>query len=102
MAKRALLCGCNYPGSQHALNGCVNDVRAMQKMLTQHLGFADTDVTILIDTDSNYEQPTGANVKVYLVPVLQRGAGNVLHSQPLTAGFDQCPVSGPRSSPGTY
>lgn len=64
MAKRALLCGCNYPGSQHALNGCVNDVRAMQRMLREHYGFSDTDITILIDTDSNYEQPTGANIKV--------------------------------------
>lgn len=61
MVKRALLVGCNYPGSKHKLNGCVNDVRAMHSMLTDHFGF--DDFTILIDTDPSSEQPTGANIK---------------------------------------
>lgn len=64
MVKRALLCGCNYPGSAHALNGCINDVRAMASMLTTHYGFAESDIITLIDTDSSGEQPTGANIKV--------------------------------------
>jgi hypothetical protein len=66
MAKRALLCGCNYPGSSHALNGCVNDVNAMYNMLTTHFGFAAEDITKLIDTDPSSEQPTGANIKVFI------------------------------------
>jgi hypothetical protein len=64
MAKRALLCGCNYPGSSHALNGCVNDVNAMHTMLTTHFGFSPEDITKLIDTDPSSVQPTGANIKV--------------------------------------
>jgi hypothetical protein len=64
MAKRALLCGCNYPGSSHALNGCVNDVHAMHTMLTTHFGFSPENITKLIDTDPSSEQPTGANIKV--------------------------------------
>lgn len=63
MAKRALLCGCNYPGSSHALNGCVNDVHAMHTMLTTHFGFSPENITKLIDTDPSSEQPTGANIK---------------------------------------
>lgn len=61
MVKRALLVGCNYPGSKHKLNGCVNDVHKMHEMLQTHFGFED--FTILIDTDPNSEQPTGANIK---------------------------------------
>lgn len=47
---------------RNKLNGCVNDVRAMHAMLSEHFGF--DDFTILIDTDPNSEQPTGANIKV--------------------------------------
>uniref|UniRef100_A0A383VPH1 Peptidase C14 caspase domain-containing protein n=1 Tax=Tetradesmus obliquus TaxID=3088 RepID=A0A383VPH1_TETOB len=70
MAKRALLCGCNYPGSSHALNGCVNDVNAMYSMLTTHFGFAPENITKLIDTDPSGEQPTGANIKRHLTEMV--------------------------------
>lgn len=70
MAKRALLCGCNYPGSSHALNGCVNDVNAMYSMLTTHFGFAPENITKLIDTDPSGEQPTGANIKRHLTELV--------------------------------
>ncbi|WIA42485.1 hypothetical protein OEZ86_008476 [Tetradesmus obliquus] len=70
MAKRALLCGCNYPGSSHALNGCVNDVNAMYSMLTTHFGFATENITKLIDTDPSGEQPTGANIKRHLTELV--------------------------------
>eukprot|EP00191_Tetraselmis_sp_GSL018_P008705 CAMPEP_0177600898 /NCGR_PEP_ID=MMETSP0419_2-20121207/13927_1 /TAXON_ID=582737 /ORGANISM="Tetraselmis sp., Strain GSL018" /LENGTH=390 /DNA_ID=CAMNT_0019094039 /DNA_START=85 /DNA_END=1254 /DNA_ORIENTATION=- len=63
MAKRALLIGCNYPGTQAALNGCVNDVFRMKSMLVETFGFEEDDITILIDTDDSYESPTGSNIK---------------------------------------
>eukprot|EP00873_Tetraselmis_striata_P013913 jgi/Tetstr1/434177/TSEL_023288.t1 len=63
MTKRALLVGCNYPGTQAALNGCVNDVHRMREMLISTFGFNDCDITVMIDTDSSYTQPTGGNVK---------------------------------------
>eukprot|EP00192_Tetraselmis_astigmatica_P013015 CAMPEP_0117667162 /NCGR_PEP_ID=MMETSP0804-20121206/10800_1 /TAXON_ID=1074897 /ORGANISM="Tetraselmis astigmatica, Strain CCMP880" /LENGTH=385 /DNA_ID=CAMNT_0005474831 /DNA_START=6 /DNA_END=1160 /DNA_ORIENTATION=- len=58
MTKRALLCGCNYPGSSAALNGCVNDVNRME-----NFGFSDADIEVLIDTDSSYTSPTGGNIR---------------------------------------
>eukprot|EP00004_Rigifila_ramosa_P003394 TRINITY_DN1364_c0_g1_i8.p1 TRINITY_DN1364_c0_g1~~TRINITY_DN1364_c0_g1_i8.p1 ORF type:complete len:629 (+),score=147.03 TRINITY_DN1364_c0_g1_i8:246-1889(+) len=58
--KRALLVGCNYPGTSAALNGCINDVMAISDMLGKQYGFSDQ--RILIDTDKKYEQPTGRNI----------------------------------------
>lgn len=40
MSKRkALLVGINYPGTQHALRGCVNDIKTMNSIITSHYGF---------------------------------------------------------------
>lgn len=39
--KKALLVGINYPGTDHQLNGCVNDVMAMSQVLTQYFGFTN-------------------------------------------------------------
>jgi len=50
-------------GTQAALNGCVNDVHRMREMLISTFGFNDCDITVMIDTDSSYTQPTGGNVK---------------------------------------
>jgi len=50
MAKRAVLVGVNrylVPGAD--LRGCVNDVRNMQKVLTELYGFRSRDVTVLLD-----------------------------------------------------
>lgn len=70
MAKRALLVGCNYPGTQAELHGCVNDVFAMRSLLTDLYGFEEGSFTVLIDTDSSYEQPTGRNIKAKLREVV--------------------------------
>ena len=50
MAKRALLIGINKyqtPGAD--LRGCVNDVKNLQKVLTQYYGFAAKSITVLTD-----------------------------------------------------
>ncbi|MBS0168148.1 caspase family protein [Nitrospira sp. CMX1] len=50
MAKRAVLIGINkyqIPGSD--LNGCVNDVKNLSGALKTYCGFADKDITTLID-----------------------------------------------------
>lgn len=39
MTKRALLIGCNYPGTDAALKGCVNDVLNMKEVLINYKGF---------------------------------------------------------------
>ena len=64
MAKRALLVGCNYPGTNAELRGCVNDVHTMTSILQTHFGFAAADMTIMLDTDKSLPQPTGKNIKV--------------------------------------
>ena len=33
MTRRAVLFGCNYAGTNNALSGCINDVRAVYEML---------------------------------------------------------------------
>ena len=61
---RALLVGCNYPGSTAELKGCINDVHTMKSLLVNIYGFKEQDITVMIDTDSTYPKPTGANIKV--------------------------------------
>lgn len=46
------------------LNGCINDCLAMRQLLTQHFGFAEGDITMMLDTDASTTSPTGANIKV--------------------------------------
>jgi hypothetical protein len=63
MAKRALLIGVNryaIPGAD--LRGCVNDVRNMASALEEVYGFAESDLTILLDdqaTKAAMEQSIG-------------------------------------------
>ncbi|KAJ6853323.1 metacaspase-4-like [Iris pallida] len=62
MAKRAVLIGCNYPGTEDELEGCVNDVQRVRRCLVELFGFDERDIEVLIDTDGSYTQPTGANI----------------------------------------
>ncbi|KAJ6853324.1 metacaspase-4-like [Iris pallida] len=62
MAKRAVLIGCNYPGTEGELEGCVNDVQRVRRCLVELFGFDERDIEVLIDTDGSYTQPTGANI----------------------------------------
>lgn len=63
MAKKALLIGINYPGTKAELKGCINDVWRMHECLIQRFGFNEEDIVVMIDTDSSYTQPTGANIR---------------------------------------
>lgn len=58
MKRKALLVGINYPGTSHALRGCVNDVQTMYNLLTQKFNFNSPDIKILID-----KAATAANMK---------------------------------------
>jgi hypothetical protein len=56
--KRALCVGINdYPVRGADLKGCVNDARAWAELLRDHYGFAEPDITILLD-----QQATKANI----------------------------------------
>ncbi|KAM7269532.1 hypothetical protein ACFE04_025029 [Oxalis oulophora] len=63
MTKKAVLIGCNYAGTKAELKGCINDVKRMYNSLVQIYGFNEDDITVLIDTDDSYEQPTGKNIR---------------------------------------
>lgn len=53
MTKRALLVGINYPGTDYALNGCVNDVLLMSDLITTHFGFTDAkNRRMLVDSSA--------------------------------------------------
>lgn len=64
MGKRAVLVGCNYPGSNCELRGCINDVHSINNMLVNVYGFQQSDIVLMLDTDANTTKPTGAAVKV--------------------------------------
>lgn len=63
MGKKAVLIGCNYPGTKAELKGCINDVKRMHRCLIDRFEFREQDITLLIDTDSDYDQPNGANIR---------------------------------------
>jgi hypothetical protein len=43
-AKRALLVGINYIGTENALNGCINDVENMCDVLKSEFGYNENDI----------------------------------------------------------
>jgi metacaspase-1 len=45
--KRALLIGINYAGTSHALRGCINDIRLMNRILIDKFGFLSENIVIL-------------------------------------------------------
>ncbi|GLU08555.1 hypothetical protein SLE2022_254610 [Rubroshorea leprosula] len=66
MAKKAVLIGCNYPGTKAELKGCINDVRRMYECLVDRFGFSEEDIIVLIDTDDSHTKPTGKNIRKVL------------------------------------
>jgi hypothetical protein len=56
--KYAVLIGCNYTGTNFALNGCINDVGFIKDVL-QPLGFS---ITTMIDTSTGSNYPTKNNI----------------------------------------
>nr|ABK24525.1 unknown [Picea sitchensis] len=107
MTKKAVLVGCNYPGTKAELKGCVNDVNRMYKCLVERYCFEEENIRVLIDTDDSYPQPTGANVRRALKTLVEGSrAGDIIffhysgHGVRLPAetgdkddtGYDECIV----------
>ncbi|KAJ4976400.1 hypothetical protein NE237_001506 [Protea cynaroides] len=107
MARKAVLIGCNYAGTKAELKGCINDVRRMYRCLVERYGFAKEDITVLIDTDASYTQPTGKNIRRVLADLVRSAhSGDFLfvhysgHGTRLPAetgeyddtGYDECIV----------
>ena len=108
MAKKAVLVGCNYPGTEAELRGCINDVIRIKQSLMGRFGFNETDISVLVDTDSSSGlKPTGFNIKQALHGLVSGSkSGDVLFfhysghgvrlpvepGDPDTTGFDECIV----------
>lgn len=75
VAHKAFLVGINYPGTNSALRGCVNDVMTMKEIIENHFGFTDpNNVKILTDNDA-----TTRNIKSGLSWLIEGAtAGDVL------------------------
>jgi hypothetical protein len=71
MSKRALLVGCNYPGTKCELHGCANDVRRVKELLLERFGFHEDDVLVMLDSDPNLPQPTGKNIRRSLAKLIE-------------------------------
>lgn len=61
--RKALLIGINYLGSQHQLEGCINDTENMAGFLMSR-GYSDNprDMVVLTDTRRGPFYPTGYNI----------------------------------------
>ncbi|PIA64864.1 hypothetical protein AQUCO_00100378v1 [Aquilegia coerulea] len=107
MSKKAILVGCNYPGTQGELKGCINDVVRMYQCLIDRYGFMENDIYVMVDTDSSFPQPTGINIRnAFSVFCESAGPGDSLffhfsgHGTRLPAepgsndntGYDECIV----------
>ncbi|XP_074269327.1 metacaspase-5-like [Silene latifolia] len=107
MAKKAVLIGINYPGTKAELKGCINDVKRMHSCLLERYNFDERNITVLIDTDRSYTQPTGRNIRAALNTLVRNaepgdelfvhysGHGTRLPAETGDAddtGFDECIV----------
>lgn len=66
--KNALLIGCNYPNSSISLNGCINDVVNMKKVLIEKYDFIDSEIIIMTDdlSTSNNLYPSIKNIQLQI------------------------------------
>lgn len=71
MSKRALLVGCNYPGTKCELHGCANDVRRMKTLLLDRFAFDEADILVMLDSDPSLPQPTGKNIRRCLAKLIE-------------------------------
>lgn len=58
--KKALLVGINYIGTNNQLNGCINDILNVQRILTTQYHYNPNNILIL--TDYTIYKPTKANI----------------------------------------
>ncbi|CEL54720.1 Metacaspase-1 OS=Schizosaccharomyces pombe (strain 972 / ATCC 24843) GN=pca1 PE=2 SV=1 [Rhizoctonia solani AG-1 IB] len=69
--RKALLIGCNYPGSSAPLNGCINDVFNIKRFLIDHFQYDEADIRVLTDDESSHgevgeAQPTRETMLEYI------------------------------------
>lgn len=80
MAKKALLIGINYRGTENQLEGCIQDATNMKQFLLDHCDFKESEVVLL--TDDTALKPTKAEIQnqlSQLVSGTQTGDLLILH-----------------------
>lgn len=65
--KKALIIGINYAGTEHELNGCINDAMNVREFLVNDRGFSDSSADMVIMTDDPQNEgtsfwPSGENM----------------------------------------
>jgi len=81
MAKRALLIGINYTGTNNELNGCHNDIENVCDLLCK-LGYPKTEIVQMLDKEEieTNKVPTGANMIHWLKKMVDISkAGDTLY-----------------------
>ena len=71
--KKAFLCGINYINTSIQLNGCINDVENMKRVLMTEYGYKSADIVLL--TDKTSMKPTKANILKYLQKLVNESSG---------------------------
>lgn len=82
MSKRALIVGCNYPGTKSALNGCINDAHSIRDVLINCKGFPAENVRVMTDAPDCEPKPTGENIRKALAEMVggaKKGDSLVFH-----------------------
>lgn len=65
--KKALIIGINYTGTEHALNGCINDAVNIRDFLVYDRGFSGSSADMVVMTDDPENEgtnfwPSGENL----------------------------------------
>lgn len=71
--KKALLIGCNYPGTSSELKGCHNDVDHMEEYLKKH----NYECTIMKDEPNSSNSPTKQNIIKTMTNLILSGSTHV-------------------------
>jgi hypothetical protein len=75
--KKALLIGINYTGSDHPLNGCINDIGNINNLLMSKYGYDSSNIVVL--TDNTTKKPTLSNIQSSMKSLVSNcAAGDVL------------------------
>lgn len=69
--KKALLVGINYTGTKFRLNGCINDVISVRKMLVDNMGFLKQNIVIMTDNHKGNLKPTYSNILIQIDKLVQ-------------------------------
>ena len=62
MAKRALIIGINYTGTEFELRGCITDALEIRSMLIHKLGYKVENIICMTDNSPDVLYPTRDNI----------------------------------------